>query len=207
MTNDNALRPDAVPLVAYETVRPLIRSGDLLLCQGSSIFSRLIQHATGAPWSHCACLLRLDALDRIMVVESVESIGCRAVPLSHYVHRYGDGGGYPGRVFIGRHAVFSTDNAPAFTLFSQRAIDLLGSAYDTQTILRIAARVVAAQVGFHPAPISRDDMLICSEYVYEIYKAFGITMPYGTGGYIAPKDWAESPDIQVRWEVAIVRAP
>lgn len=192
-----------VPLVSYATVRPLLRSGDLLLCQGSTTFARLIQHATDSPWSHVACLIRMDALERILVLESVESIGCRAVPLSHYIENYaGTGEGYPGRIFIARHDAFLEDMQPvAYRLFAQRAVDLLGVAYDNQAILRIAARVVAAKLGFHPTPLAHDTALICSEFVYEIYQAFGIIVPYGSGGYIAPKDWAEATDVTLLWEV------
>lgn len=193
-----------VPLVAYEDVRSEIKSGDLLLCAGSSIFARLIQHSTGSVWSHVGCLVTVAAIQRILVFESVESVGCRAVPLSRYVANYaGDGVGYKGRVFVARHAAFRPDLAPAFTAFSQRAIDLLGFPYDTQTILRIAARVVAAQVGFHPAEIGQNSAFICSEFAWEMYKAFGITLPYGTSGYIAPKDWAEAPEVTILWEIAV----
>ena len=71
--------PD-VPLRAYEEMRSSIRSGDLLLCAGSSVMSRLIQHATACIWSHIALIARVDAIDRVLVLESVESIGVRCVP-------------------------------------------------------------------------------------------------------------------------------
>jgi Permuted papain-like amidase enzyme, YaeF/YiiX, C92 family len=184
----------------YEDVRPQIRSGDLLLCQGESTFSRLIQHSTGSSWSHVGCLVWAQALGRLMVFESVESIGCRAIPLSRYV------GTYNGRIFVGRHSGFLPDAAPAYTAFAQRAIDLLGSPYDTETILRIAARVVAAKVGWHPEPLGTDTAFICSEFCWEIYHAFGLTVPYGRAGYIAPCDFAECSEVQILWEIQIQHA-
>jgi hypothetical protein len=193
----------AVPqLVSYEEVRLRICSGDLLLCQGTSTFSRLIQHATGSPWSHVGCLVWAQALDRLLVFESVESIGCRAIPLSRYVSNYaGDGHGYPGRIFVGRHTGFVPDAAPAYTAFAQRAIDLLGSPYDTQTILRIAARVMAAKLGWESEPLGTDKSYICSEFCWEIYHAFGLTLAYGTAGYIAPCDFATAPEVSLLWEI------
>lgn len=193
----------AVPLLPYDDVRPQIRSGDLLLCQGTSTFARLIQHATGADWSHVGCLVWASALDRLLVFESVESIGCRAIPFSRYAHNYaGDGHGYKGRIFVGRHAGFLPEETPAYSAFAQRAIDLLGSPYDTQTILRIAARVMAAKLGWEPEPMGTDRAFICSEFCWEIYHAFGLTVAYGAAGYIAPCDFADAPEVSLLWEIA-----
>lgn len=196
-----------IPRLTYDEARPLIRSGDLLLCQGQSIFARLIRHATGSEWSHVGCILRVDAIERLLVLESVESLGVRAVPLSSYVTNYnGTGYGYKGRIFVGRHADFSPALAPAFTAFSQRAIDLLGSSYDTTSILRIAARVLAVDVGYQPPALGQDKSYICSEYVWEIYKAFGIVLAYGQGGFIAPRDFAEAPDVTLLCQLEVAGA-
>ncbi|MDF2868305.1 MAG: hypothetical protein K0S11_1775 [Gammaproteobacteria bacterium] len=82
--------PDT-PIRTYDSLRNQILSGDILLCSGSALFSNLIQQATQSVWSHVAFILRLDAIDRIMVLESVESIGVRTVPLSSYVYDYNGG--------------------------------------------------------------------------------------------------------------------
>src|SRR4051812_34187308 len=92
----------------YDKVRQDIKSGDLLLCSGSKPFSRAIQAATGSIWSHVAFILRLDSIERIMVLESVESIGVRTVPLSSYVRDYnGCGKGYAGDLAVARHDDFA----------------------------------------------------------------------------------------------------
>lgn len=202
------MTPPIIPLLPYDVIRPLIRSGDLLLCQGEGIFARLIRHATASPWSHVGCLLVVNMIERILVLESVESIGVRAVALSRYVVNYNNTGkGYPGRVFIGRHRAFSSELLPAFHAFFQRAIDLLDSRYGTTDILRIAARVLAIDVGAHPQPMGRNEAYICSEYQEEIFRAFGITVPRSIGGYIAPKDWAEAPEVDLLWEVELGTVP
>ncbi len=59
----------------YQDVRPVIQSGDLLLCYGSALFSKMIQKATKSIWSHIALVLRLDSIDRVMVLESLEPQG------------------------------------------------------------------------------------------------------------------------------------
>ncbi|MCE3268772.1 MAG: hypothetical protein K0R49_1024 [Burkholderiales bacterium] len=179
----------------YVSVRNELRSGDILLASGSTVFSRLIQNATKSIWSHVGFILRLDAIDRIMVLESVESIGVRTVPLSSYVNNYnGTGSAYPGRLLIARHANFAKVD---ITKLSQVAVDLLGYPYSGEDIARIAARIGMANLGFHKDQpiIQGQNAFICSEYVYECYKSVGINVDYDEEGYIAPADYAKDKNI------------
>ena len=59
--------PDG-PFLPYRWARRRIQNGDVLLCSGSGIFSTMIQEATGSVWSHVGFILRLDEIDRIMVL-------------------------------------------------------------------------------------------------------------------------------------------
>ena len=193
-----------VPCVAYETVRPLIRSGDLLLCSGSSLFSTMIQHITRSVFSHVAFLLRQDAIDRIMVIESVESIGVRTVSLSRYVSNYdGHGHAYPGQLWIGRHAGFETIAHEHLPAFSQGAVDLFGTAYDTQECLGILARIVQEKLGFLPRAATYDKTFICSEYAALCYASVGILFDYDRRGFIAPADFVKCQDVSLLWEIAL----
>ena len=72
----------------YDKFRHQIASGDLLLCSGSGMFSRMIQASTKSVWSHVGFVMRLDSIDRIMVLESVEPLGVRTVPLIKYLTDY-----------------------------------------------------------------------------------------------------------------------
>ena len=179
----------------YANIRQQIKSGDILLASGSSVFSQLIQHVTGSIWSHVAFILRLDAIDRIMVLESVESIGVRTVPLSSYIHDYnGTGNGYPGKLLIARHDQF---NLAIINNLSQIAVDLFGYPYSTEDIVRITTRIGMNALGLtknHPL-IQSHKAFICSEYVYECYKSVGINIEYNQEGFIAPVDSARSSHI------------
>ncbi len=95
---------ETFPPAPYEEVRKTLRDGDIVLCQGHDPFSRLIQWSTGSPWSHVGLVFRIDSLDQVMVIESVEKIGVRAVSLADFVSR--DSAGhhpYPGRILFARH--------------------------------------------------------------------------------------------------------
>jgi hypothetical protein len=184
-----------VSLLDYATARGQIRSGDILLCSGSSVFSSLIQKATDSVWSHVAFVMRLDAIGRIMVLESVESIGVRTVPLSSYVQNYNaTNKGYPGKLLIARHSEFNAANIPDM---SQTAVDLFGYPYDTQEIIKIAARIGMKLFGFNQDNplIQSQNAFICSEYAYKCYRSVGVSIDYDPSGFVAPADFAKTPEI------------
>lgn len=186
--------PD-VPSHDYNIIRPQIHSGDILLCSGSSLFSSLIQQATQSIWSHVGFIMRLDAINRIMVLESVESIGVRTVPLSCYASNYnGTGKGYPGKVLIARHAAFKPQNIGNL---SRHAVDLFGYPYDKDEIVRIALKIGMRTFAFpeNAGPPQAGRAFICSEYAYDCYKSVGIQINYDTSGFVAPADFAKTPEI------------
>src|ERR1700748_1478275 len=83
----------------YAAIRQQVRDGDLLFCSATDTFSRLIRWATRSPWSHVAIAYRLEAIDRVLVLECVEKIGVRAVPLSTFISQTSGGvHPYPGRI-------------------------------------------------------------------------------------------------------------
>ncbi len=179
----------------YDDVRNDIRSGDILLCSGNSIFSNMIKTATQSVWSHVAFILRLDIIDRIMVLESVESIGVRAVPLSSYARDYnGTGAGYPGRIMIARHNQLQQKNIPDL---SKTAVDRLGYPYNPEECARIAARISANSIGLKTScpDVQTGREFICSEYAELCFKSVGITVDYNPMGFIAPADFARCKEV------------
>lgn len=191
---------EAFPAIAskhYNAIRDEIRSGDLLLCSGHSTFSTLIQKTTRSIWSHVGFILRVDPIDRIMVLESVESIGVRSIPLSNYAKDYnGTGKPYPGTIMIARH---QDVNPHEITHLSQKAVDLLGYPYGTDEIIRIAARISLYSLDL-PEPRDETDKpmheYICSEYVHECFKSMGIHVNHNPMGFIAPADFARDTAIK-----------
>ena len=131
------------PTSEYDEVRCNINSDDLLLCSRTSVFSSMIQATTKSIWSHVGFVMRLDSIDRVMVLESVESIGVRTVPLSKYLYDYDSKRTpYPGRVAIARHSKFSKmANAKRHCQFGKFAVDLFGHPYDKEEIIKFGARI------------------------------------------------------------------
>lgn len=179
----------------YNELRHEIKSGDILLCSGSSLFSNMIQKATCSVWSHVAFIIRLDMIERIMVLESVESIGVRAIPLSNYVHDYNaTGTGYPGRLLLARHTELKQENIIKLSKF---ATDLLGYPYGTDEIVRIAARIGMGTLGFNAHQDNgRRREFICSEYAQVCFESIGIYIDYDKNAFISPADFARCPKVK-----------
>ena len=98
-----------LPAQDYEAIRALVKTGDMALCSGNNAFSRVIRWATKSAWSHIALIVRLEDIDRVIVLEAVAKIGVRAVPLSRFVSEDSDRHKpYPGDIVIARHADFAT---------------------------------------------------------------------------------------------------
>lgn len=191
---------DIFPTLAthtYNTLRTQIRSGDILLCSGNAVFSKLIQQATNSVWSHVGFILRLDMIDRIFVLESVESIGVRAIPLSNYVRNYnGTNVGYNGRLLLARHQEVRQEN---IIKLSRTAVDFLGYPYGKNEIASIAARIGMMSMGA-TSPGSQhldsERAFICSEYAHVCFESIGVTIPYNNQGFIAPSDFAHDPNVK-----------
>ena len=188
----------------YELVRAQVRTGDLALCSGNETFSKVIRWATKSPWSHIAMIVRLDEIDRVMVVESVEKIGVRTVPLSRFVAQ--DSGGrrpYPGRILIARHAEFERKATPErLKALTDFAFDRFGSPFSGLEMAKIAARIGLA--GFNvrlPGRLDPDDEFICSEYVAKCYEHVGIQIPWDGLGFIGPDDFAKAPPVDALMRV------
>ena len=192
-----------VQVVNYQSYRSEIKSGDLLLCSGSKAFSRIIQAGTKSVWSHVGFVMRLDAIDRVMVLESVETVGVRTVPLRSYLTDYDSkGGSYPGGLVIARHKDFAAKvDKIKLNKLGKFAVDLFGYPYDTEEIARIAARIAASYIPFtnkDKKAFRRNREYICSEYVWECYKAVGIDIPYDPEGFVAPADFAKVQEVDLQ---------
>jgi hypothetical protein len=168
----------------------------------------MIQAATKSVWSHVALSVRLEVIDRVMVLESVESVGVRAVPLTKYLRDYDlQGNPYPGRMCLARHADFASRATPTgLAKLGHYAVDQFGYPYDNQIIAKIAARITlthwldptardAAHADWSSTPIKRDRDYICSEYVWECYQTLGIEIPHDQRGFVTPADFANDPKL------------
>jgi len=123
----------------YELIRDQIETGDILICSGRGLFSDLIQDFTDSDWSHVGMIIKFKNLDRVMVVESMEGIGFRLIPISHYLHSY------RGSFILMRHPEFK--DKVDFKKLGRLVFDLQATKYDGHEILKIGFRIVLTKIG------------------------------------------------------------
>jgi hypothetical protein len=197
----------------YAQVRKLVRDGDLLLCQGRDPFSRLIRWSTRSPWSHIAIAFRIDSLDEVIVIESVEKIGVRAVALSEFVSRDSEGTSpYPGKILLARHTAYGdSPEDPKVRAMARFAFDHLGCHFAPNEITKIALRIITAQLFNVRRKTSRmllpDNEFICSEFVAKAFETAKVKIPWDGLGFIAPADFARDPDVDPIAQVDVSKPP
>jgi len=170
----------ALPVLAYADVRKKLQSGDLLFASGDYLVSRAIEKVTGSPWSHVGIVFRLDSIDRVLLLESVEDMGVRFAPLSKYLSDYENGKHYKGQVALAH----CTDVVPAtVSALATFGIDELTQPYDKDEIAKILARITLG-IGKK----EKDREYICSELVYECFSRAGKEFAYNPKGFISPED-------------------
>jgi len=170
-----------LPVQPYDAVRGDLRSGDLVFCSGSYLFSGLIQRFTGSVWSHVGVVYRDEALQRVFVLESEAGIGVRLAPLSKYLRDYhGHRRPYRGQIVVGR--IRPGLDADQVRNAVSYGMDLLTKPYDNSEILRIAMRILL-RIGRR----TRDRKYICSELVDECFRAAGVRFSR-PDNYVSPDD-------------------
>lgn len=175
----------SLPVLPYPEVRKKLKSGDLLFTSGDYLVSKAIQQVTKSPWSHVGIVFRLDAIDRVLLLESVEDMGVRFAPLSKYLDDYEDGRPYKGRAVLARCKEVKPGVIEQLVSFG---IDELTRPYDKDEIAKILARVALGQ-----GRRQRDREYICSELVYECFRRADIHFGFNPKGFISPEDiWRDA---------------
>lgn len=169
-----------MPVISYEGIRDTLKSGDLLFASGDYLVSKAIQKITDSPWSHVGIIFRLDSIDRILLLESVEDSGVRFAPLSKYLHDYEKGKPYKGRIVLGRCKIVDKVFVEGL---AKVGIDELTCPYDKDEVAKIMARV-ALGIGKK----ERDREYICSELVYECFSKAGKEFDFDERGFISPEN-------------------
>ncbi len=183
----------------YEAMARRIRDGDILLCSGNDPFSKLIGWATKSPWTHVALAYRWPALGRIMVFESVQQLGVRAVPLQKFISQSSTGQKpYPGKIILARHEDYADkggdQGSAAMKRLADFAVDRFGDPFAAAEILRIAARICIGKFEREmPKALGPKREFICSEYVAKCFQTIGVEIQWDGLGFIAPADFARDP--------------
>ena len=176
---------DLLPVVPYQEAREDLRSGDLFFASGESLVSQAIRFCTRSPWSHVGIIFRVEAIDRVLLLESVEEVGVRLAPLSTYLRADPGDKPYQGLAVVARVRGWTELAARRLAAFG---IDELTLPYERDEIGRLLARVTLG------LPRSRGDRAwISSELVHECFRHAGCEFSFSPRGFITPQDiWEDS---------------
>lgn len=164
-----------------------VKTGDILLFEGNSVFSELIKAGTNTPYSHVAFAVVEGELPAL-VFESIETIGVRTTSLAS---RTID------KITLARHNGFC-DHTPDIELILAYAASKLGDPYAPEDIAAIAERIIDHGCGTPPIVINEGaTRFICSEYVDCCFRAINLGFKWDCQGYIAPGDIAKDPNVVI----------
>lgn len=183
---------DGLNRVSYKSARNEIRTGDIFFASGNYPISRMIEHFSDSIFSHVGFVFTWNS--RVLLLESVEDDGVRAVPLSQYIYDYENSGQpYNGRLFLGRYS--GTFNQDSIGRMLGKAADSLNKKYDKEEIAKILARVTIG-LGKH----GDNDAYICSEFVDVCFQEIGVMFPRDKNGFIFPEHIAADVSVTPLWE-------
>ncbi|MCE3255472.1 MAG: hypothetical protein K0R25_966 [Rickettsiaceae bacterium] len=175
----------ALPVIPYQQLRSTLKSGDLFFTSGDYLVSKAIRKVTDSSWSHVGIIFRIDAIDRVLLLESVEDMGVRFAPLSKYLSDYERNKPYKGQAVVAR---CNNVNSNVVNKAAQFGTDELTRPYDKDEIAKILARIT---LGIGKKENDRE--YICSELVYECFSKAGIEFDYDKRGFISPENiWLDS---------------
>jgi hypothetical protein len=179
-----AMQRKAATSFVYSDIRSQIRTGDILLFQGSSSLSRVIRWGSGSDYSHAGFAAWWDG--RLLVFQAAGR-GAEVLPASSAVDAY------DGQVDwfalddehharVDRHLLVTT------------AVTLLGRSYARRGLLQLMLRMARGRFRGLPDPKVCPDAVFCSQYVSYCYRQAGLDLVEGTDdGSTSPADLSHSP--------------
>src|SRR5581483_7233079 len=198
----------------YEkTIRPQLKSGDLFFASGNYFFSRGIRWLTRSKWSHVGIIIRIDEIDRVLLLECVEFAGVRLAPLSRYLVNYTSGRPYDGELYIARRIDPSSKADELMSLTDKKTLvevgsDLLALRYNWKEVFQIAALAIMmfgiGRTHFGRFKIESTGEYICSGLVYECMKKINIDFLQGRNkekGYVVPETIAADDRVDFRFRL------
>jgi hypothetical protein len=184
--------------LAYAAARGDMQTGDILLFNSKDLGARIIETFTKSLWCHAAFVLVLKDIDRVFLLESVNKIGVRMMPVSIKLN------GIPGKqhptkdkVLLARYQGFPHEDGKRVGEMTKVALDRLGYPYSLQELAMIAERIAQDIIGevSKKKYTSQKNAYICSEYVAMCYQAMGIQIVRNKAGFMSPADIANDPNV------------
>lgn len=181
-----------VTRMPYAAVRSRLRTGDLLLCSGETVFSRVVRAGSKSRWSHVGMIIVASDGSRPLVWESTTPTkspdvevgkpvdGVQMVALEHRLATY------PGAVSI-RHLKTERTESMLQAL-REFQLEVKGRGFDKNPLELFKAAVDDAWwLDENQTDLTR---LFCSELVAETYKRMGLLPEQPASNEYLPRDFS-----------------
>ncbi|MBK8701680.1 MAG: hypothetical protein IPN29_19835 [Saprospiraceae bacterium] len=180
--------------VPYEKIRDYLKTGQVVFCSGSYLFSGIIQRLTKSVWSHVAIIYKDEDLGRVLMLEAEPFVGIRLIPISKYLRDYqGKRRSYKGQMVV---ANFTVDlEQEDWKNIISFGLDELTRPYDNWEILRIMIRIL-----FKIGKREKNRNYICSELVRDCFKKGGYVFQM-KDSYISPQEIWEDENIVYKYRI------
>lgn len=190
---------ERIPVEPYGSVRPLLRTGDVLLAAGEHWISHVISRATRSPMTHAGIVYVMPDEDRVLLLEAVEGQGVHFAPLSRLVwgtpkQRY------RGMLFVLRHREPVT--RLGLRAASQFGFDHLSARYGYWTLAVILARIL---LGLRQTRTEfEDDAWVCSEFAssWLMSAGLGLDVHAADYGFVTPDALWRDPRLDLVARIA-----
>ncbi len=172
-------KKEQTKILDYAKIRNKFKNGDVLLYQGNSLYSRLIQFVTKSKFSHSGIVIWWN--NRLMVMEVKAKKGVIVNPLSRSIC------GYDGNIcWFTSIKPISTKNRKKMVEFAELE---LGKQYSTGLVFFNLIGKLFGITGLGSSDtLEETSKQFCSYYVAQIYNAVGIDL------VPRKKDYFTSPD-------------
>lgn len=198
---------EKLPVVPYSQARNTpdgLRTGDILLFHSTDFGSEMTEIFTDSLWCHAAFVWNIAEADRVLLLESVEKIGVRAMPMSAKINGSpASPKPYGGGLLVVRHDDMALHPDPAKVhAMTEFALDRIGYPYSQQELNSIMERIALAKIGaIVEGRLDPKNQFICSEYAASCLHAMGIVLAPDKLGFIAPGDIARDPKMKAVWSL------
>jgi hypothetical protein len=183
----------SIEKVNYDKIRPYLKTGQLVFCSGSYLFSGIIQGLTKSVWSHVGIIYVDEKLGRVMLLEAEPYIGIRLIPLSNYMKSYKNGRPYKGQIVVANfNKELSESEKNDIISFG---LDELSRPYDNWEIIRIMTRIL-----FRIGKRQKNRSYICSELVRDAFVKGGYSFRM-KDSYISPHEIWVDENINFKYRI------
>lgn len=166
-------------------------SGDILICSGDYMMSKLIQTFTDSPFNHVG-FIWVPEPGRALVFEAMWD-ELKITPLEHYLENYeNSGSGYEGILYLGRYQP-PPDTEQELKPMLDYALATIGREYDKESLLKIGL----TKLFRISTENDNDKEMICSEYVGNIFKKLYVELNKDNDGFVTPGSIARDGNIEL----------